>query len=53
MSETTQDVVDDSGAEEDVALEPTPQPDPSAEGDGLVLSITDAGLTKGLEIRDG
>jgi Fe/S biogenesis protein NfuA len=53
MSETTQDVVDDSGAEEDAALEPTPQPDPSAEGDGVVLSITDAGLAKVLEIRDG
>jgi Fe/S biogenesis protein NfuA len=53
MSETTQDVVDDSGAEDDEALAPTPQPDPSAEGDGLVLSITDAGLAKVLEIRDG
>ena len=49
MSETTQDVVDDSVPEDDEA----PAPTQSAEGDGLVLSITDAGLAKVLEIRDG
>ena len=51
MSETTQDVVDESEAE-DAADEAT-TPVPSAEGDELILSITDAGLAKVLEIRDG
>ncbi len=48
MSETTQDVVDESDAEDEATT-----PVPSAEGDGLILSITDAGLAKVLEIRDG
>jgi Fe/S biogenesis protein NfuA len=48
MSETTQDVVDESDTDDEATT-----PGPSAEGDGHILSITDAGLAKVLEIRDG
>lgn len=48
MSDTTQDAVDQSSGEDDHAT-----PAASAEGDGLILTITDAGLEKVLEIRDG
>ncbi len=47
--EATEDAVDESGAADEAAtLEAA-----SAEGDGLILTVTDAGLTKVLEIRDG
>lgn len=53
MSDTTkdaaQDTVDESGSADDSATPPAP----SAEGDGLILTVTDAGLAKVLEIRDG
>ena len=44
MSDSVADQVDGDGVESDT---------PSAEGDGLVLSVTDAALEKVLEIRDG
>lgn len=44
MSDSVADQVEDDGTETEM---------PSAEGDGLVLSVTDAALEKVLEIRDG
>ena len=45
MSESVRDDVDIDEGEEAAT--------PSAEGDGVVLSVTDASLEKVLEIRDG
>lgn len=48
MSETTQDTTEEAATPEGISAEGA-----SAEGDGLILSVTDAGLEKVLEIRDG
>ncbi len=53
MSDTTKDAteetVDESGSVDEEATSETP----SAEGDGHILTVTDAGMTKVLDIRDG
>ena len=50
MSESVRDDVDTDEGETDEGEEAAT---PSAEGDGVVLSVTDAALEKVLEIRDG
>lgn len=50
MSDSTTETTNDAG--EDAAAQ-APAPTASAEGDGLVLTVTDAAMVKVLEIRDG
>ncbi len=53
MSDTTKDATEDI-VDETVSVDEAATPEaPSAEGDGHILTVTDAGMTKVLEIRDG